>query len=197
MEWQQIVEFLGGATVFGSVIAYLGKTAIDAYVNGRVEAYKADLQRLTTEHSVRFQRLHSERAEVIKELYTKLVQVDESLHSTLRAFQQFGEPALNDKVAQLSVQFNELRSYYLPRRIFFAEPLCTLIDSTLDTAKSIFIDITTYEVDPKSLEYVGDRGALLGRREYWEKARATYKEEFSQVRAHLETQFRVLLGIEA
>ena len=197
MGWQQIIEFLGGATVFGGVIAYLGKTAIDAYVNGRVEAYKAELQRLTTEHSVRFQRLHSERAEVIKEFYAKFVQLDETLHSTLRAFQQVGEPALKDKVAQLADQFNGLRNYYLPRRIFFAEPLCTLIDSILDMAKGIFFDITTYDVDPQSPEYVGNREALRERREYWEKARTTHNNEFAQVRAQLEGQFRALLGIEA
>jgi len=196
MEWQQIIEFLGGATVFGGVVAFLGKTAIDAYVIGRVESYKAELQRLTTEHSVRFQRLHSERAEVIKEFYAKFVQLDETLHSTLRAFQQVGEPVLKDKVAQLADQFNGLRTFYLPRRIFFAEPLCTLIDSILDIAKGIFFDITTYEVDPQSPEYVDNREALRERRDYWEKARSIHKEEFAQVRAQLETQFRALLGIE-
>lgn len=61
MQWQEIIEFLGGATVFGVVIAYLGKTGIDAFVSGRTELYKKDLERIAAEHAVRFQRLQSER----------------------------------------------------------------------------------------------------------------------------------------
>ena len=197
MQWQEIIEFLGGATVFGVVIAYLGKTAIDAYVSGRVETYKSDLQRLTAEHSVRFQRLHAERAEVIKEFYAKFARLDDALYSTLRSFQLVGEPPLKEKVSKLSEQFNELRDYFLPRRIFFDEPLCKVIDSILEMAKGIFFDITTYEVDPAHEEYKFNREVLRERHEFWEKARATHKDQFAAVKAQVEKEFRVILGIEA
>ena len=197
MQWQEIIKFLGGASVFGAVIAYLGKTAVDAYVSGRVETYKSDLQRLTSEHSIRFQRLHSERAEVIKELYAKFALLDDTLYSTLCSFQLVGEPPLKDKVSMLSEQFNELRNYFLPRRIFFDEPLCKVIDSILDIAKGIFFDITTYEVDPMHEEYKFNREVLLERHEFWEKARTTHKEQFAEVKVKLEKQFRVVLGIVA
>jgi hypothetical protein len=197
MQWQEIVEFLGGATVLGAVIAYLGKTAIDAYVAGRVDSYKSELQRITAEHSVRFQRLHDERAEAIKDFYAKFVRLDETLHSTLRPFQQVGEPDLNAKVLDVARQFNELREYYLPRRVFFAEPLCALVDSILDIAKGIFLDITIFDVDPRSPNYQGNREVLRERREYWEKARTAHNKEFAAVRTQLEKEFRALLGIEA
>ena len=197
MQWQEIVEFLGGAAVFGAVIAYLGKASIDAFISGRVEAYKAELQRATTEHSVRFQRLHSERAEVIKEFYAKFARLDDMLYSTLRSFQLVGELSLEEKVSKLSEQFNELRDYFLPRRIFFDEPLCKVIDSTLEIAKGIFYDITTYKVDPTHEEYKFNREVLKVRHEFWEKARATHKAEFAQVKAKLEEQFRAILGIVA
>ena len=197
MQWQEIIEFLGGAAVFGAVIAYLGKTAVDAYVSGRVETYKSELQRLTAEHSVRFQRLHSERAEVIKELYGKFARLDDALYSTLRSFQLVGEPSLKEKVSKLGDQFNELRDYFLPRRIFFDEPLCKVIESVLEIAKGIFFDITTYEVDPMHEEYKFNREVLRERHEFWEKARATHKEQFAEVKARLEKEFRFILGIVA
>jgi len=197
MQWQQIIEFLGGAAVSGGVIASLGKPAVDAYVSGRVETYKAELQRLTGEHSVRFQRLHSERAEVIKELYAKFARLDDTLCSTLRSFQLVGEPSLKEKVSKLSEQFNDLRDYFLPRRIFFDESLCKVIDSVLEIAKGIFFDITTYEVDPMHAEYKFNREVLRERHEFWEKARTTHKEQFAEVKAKLEGEFRVILGIVA
>lgn len=197
MQGQEIAKFLGSATVFGAVIAFLGKAWIDAFISGRLEAYKADLQRATAEHSVKFQSLHSERAEVIKEFYAKVARLDDILYSTLRSFQLVAEPSLVAKVSKLSEQFNEIRDYFLTRRIFFDEPLCKVIDSTLEIAKGIFYDITTYEVDPKNEKYQFNREVLKERHEFWEKARATHKAEFAQVKAKLEEQFRAILGIVA
>jgi hypothetical protein len=197
MNVQEIIEFLGGAAAISLTVGYLGKTAIDAYVSGRIEAYKGDLERITVEHSIRFQTLHSERAEVMKELYAKLAILDDTLYSTLRGFQAVGEPTLPEKVAALSEQFNVLREFFLPRRIFFDENLCKLIDEILDLAKGIFFDITTYAVDPADVEYKYDREVLKERHEFWDKARVAHKQEFAKLKIKLETQFREILGIKA
>lgn len=118
MNWQEIVEFLGGAAVFGIVIAYLGQKAIEAYLSGRLEEYKGALQRETTEHSIRFQSLHAERAETIKTLYARLVVANDVLGSTLARFQSGTDMPLPEKVSSLAHALNELRDYYLPRKIF-------------------------------------------------------------------------------
>lgn len=131
MQWQEIIEFLGGAAAIAGTIAFLGKKAIEAYLAGRVEAYKSNLEKIASEHSIRFQRLHSERAEVIKDFYGKLVLLDESLYSALRPFQAVGEPGLKEKVKNIADQFNDLRNYFLPKRIFFEEKVCELIDRIL------------------------------------------------------------------
>ena len=183
MNAQEIIEFLGGATAISLTVGYLGQKAIDGYVSGRI-----------SEHSIRFQRLHSERAEVIKEFYAKLAVLDDTLYSTLRGFQAVGEPPLTEKVARLSEQFNSLREYFLPRRIFFDEQLCKLIDQVLDIAKGIFFDITTYTVDPTDVEYRYNREVLKERHEFWEKGRAAHASEFAQLKTNLETQFREILG---
>ncbi len=197
MNTQEIIEFLGGATAISLTVGYLGQKAIDGYVSGRIEAYNSELQRIASEHSIRFQKLHSERAEVIKEFYARLATLDETLHSTLRGFQAVGEHPLTEKVGRLAEQFNSLREYFLPRRIFFDEKLCTLIDQTLDISKGIFFDITTYPVDPSADEYRYNREVLKERHEFWEKARAAHAKQFAELKIALETQFRGLLGIEA
>jgi len=197
MHWQEIFEFLGGATVFGAVIAYLGKTGIDAFVSGRIESYKKNLERIAAEHSVRFQRLHAERADVIKTFYEKLSQLDEILSSTLATFQTVHDTPLVDKVQLMSKHFNETREYFVPRRIFFDEDTCRQVDRVLAVARGIFFDITTYEIDPQHPQYKYDQSILKDRHEFWQKARVSHKSDFSPLKKNLEDQFRSLLGIGA
>ena len=195
MNWQELIEFLGGVTAISLTIGYLGKRAIDGYVSGRLEAYKSDLSRITAEHSVRFQKLHAERAEIIRDFYAKFAKLDDLLTSILRSFQAVEEESLTAKVQRLGNEFNELREYFLARRIFFTPEICASVDSVLESAKGIFYDITTLPIDPTHAEYKSDRGALLERRELWEQARAAHRDEFAKIKAELEKQFRALLGI--
>jgi len=194
----ELIEFLGGAIAISAVVAYLGKKAIEAYLSGRLEQHKSELQRLSTEHSVRFQKLHSERAEAIKELYGRLVSLDDSLQSTLRPLQMVGEPSLAEKIKELGTSFNELRNYFVPRRIFFTEDTAKLVDEVLGVAKDVYLDITTYPSDPTHPDYEAENPEVSrDRRELWRKARATHAGEFAAVKRSLEAQFRSILGIEA
>lgn len=196
MQWQ-IIEFLIGAGAISGTIAFLGKKAIETYLAGRVEAYKSNLEKIATEHSIRFQKLHTERAEVIKDFYGKLVLLDNTLHSTLHPFQTVGEPRLKEKVGQLAEQFNDLKNYFLPKRIFFEETVCELIERIIETANGVFYDITTYEIDPQDSSYKYNRELLKERHEFWEKARNIHKNEMSKLKKQLEKEFRTILGINA
>lgn len=197
MQWQEIIEFLGSTTAISLTIGFLGKKAIEAYLVGRIEAYKNNLEKIANEHAVRFQRLHTERAEIVKTFYEKLVFVDDTLHSTLRFFQRVGEPTLEEKVGKLFDQFNDLREYFLPKRIFFEKNTCELIDKILESAKGVFYDITTLPVDPQGSPYKYDRELLKERHDFWEKARGIHNKEISQLKNELEKEFRTILGVNA
>ncbi len=181
--------------MFGAVIAYLGKTGIDAFVSGRIESYKKNLERIAAEHSVRFQRLNAERADIIKTFYEQLSRLDEVLSSTLAPFQSAQDKPLPEKVQLMSKHFNETREYFVPRRVFFDEHTCEQVDRVLAVARGIFFDITAYEIGVQHPQYRYDRGILKDRHEFWEKARASHKSDFSPLKKNLEDQFRSLLGI--
>ncbi len=197
MQWKEIIEFLGGTTAISLTFGFLGKKAIEAYLAGRIEAYKNNLEKIAYEHTVRFKRLHTERAEIVKIIYEKLVFLDDTLCSTLRFLQRVDEPSLKDKVDKLSDQFNELREYFLPKRIFFEKKLCELIDKILESAKDVFYDITTLPVDPKGKPYKYDKELLRERHDFWEKARGIHKNEIYQLKTELENEFRTILGVNA
>ena len=92
MDWEAIIKFLFVVSGISGAFAFIGKKSVEAFLASRVEKYKSNLEKIETEHSIRFQQLHSERAQVIKVLYEKLVNLDLSLHSTLKLFSQQKNP---------------------------------------------------------------------------------------------------------
>ena len=197
MDWVELGKFFFGTAFMSATLAYIGKRAVDAYFQSRTEVHKSELQRIATEHTIRFQKLHAERGEVIKDLYAKLSLLDDHLSSTLRSFQHVGEVPVTQKVSKLGDLFNDLREYYLPRRIFFASDVCRLVDEILDVARGIFFDITTYNIDINDPEVKFNREVMKERHEFWQKARNTHKHQFAELKSKLEEQFRTLLGIDA
>ncbi len=196
MDWQELLQFLIGSSMFSGAFGWIGKAAVDAYLKGRLVEHKADLDRIATEHSVRFQRLHSERADIIKDLYARLARLDDALASVLKSIRDAGDTPLADKVCSLPVLYNDIRDYYVPKKVFFAQDTCASIDRILECFHEIFHDITTYPIDPKSDEYKAKRDALMERHEFWQKAREMHTKEFTTAKSALEQSFRGLLGIE-
>ena len=148
---------------------------------GKLESHKKNLERIT----------------FIKELYEKLVDLNESLYSILRRLQAVGEASLEEKVNKLGKNFNELRKYYLYKRIFFKESECELIDIILESAKGIFYDITTFPVNTDDISYHYDKDLLKERHQFWDKARGIYENEVSELKNNLENEFRSTIGINS
>lgn len=196
MDWEQIIKFLGGTTALTGLFAYLGKTTIESFLTGKLEAHKKNLEQIATENTIRFQQLHSERAEVVKVLYSKLVLLDGSLYSTLRRFQAVGEPSMVEKVNELANNYNSFREYFLPNKIFFEEPLSDKIDDIIEDAKGVFFDLTTHPVNTSELSSQYHQDVLDERHDFWEKARSIHENKTSSLKEELENEFRLILGIK-
>lgn len=97
----------------------------------------------------------------------------------------------------MSKHFNDTRDFFVPRRIFFDEQTCEQVDRVMSIARGIFYDVTVHEIDVKHPQYIYDRGILLERHEFWEKARTSHKDDFFPLKKNLEDQFRIILGIGA
>ena len=197
MDWAELAKYGISVAGMSAVFAYIGKKAIESYLSGRLESHKSQLQIAATEHSIRFQRLHSERAEVIRDLYSKISELDIALKDCLKAFHAVGEPDLRTKVERVRLAHNALVEFYPQRRIFLEQDLCTVLDTIVERSGGIFVDITNLPVDPMSQEYQHNRQLLRERMENWDRARQTHRDDIAQLKAELETRFRRILGIAA
>jgi len=162
-----------------------------------VETFKSNLQLATIEHHVRYSKLHEDRAQVIKELYGKLVDLDLAIYSVLKYFQPVGESSIEDKVKEYGRLHDEFNKFLIPNRIYFGVDTCKVIDSLLLLSRDTFFDITTYPVSIHDPQYVhGPRELLTERAEYWEKARKVFDTDIKELKEKIETQFREMLGVK-
>ena len=92
MNWQAVIEFLGGAVAISMLLGYLGKRAIDSYASGRLEAYKSELELLSNE---RLDALTRKR-----DVYVRVA-------TKMRVFLRGGKPASDGEKREFLVAFDE------------------------------------------------------------------------------------------
>jgi hypothetical protein len=164
--WLGLLQSLGVFGIMVSALAYVFKKNFESYLNSKIDQHRIILEKDSREHMIRYERLHAERAEVIKIFYGKLVEFDKILGSTLNPFQAVGEPELEQKVVQLADKFNEMLNYYLPNKIFFSKALCSKIDELINISHGIFLDITVFPVSLRSPMYQNNFEGVKNRAEF-------------------------------
>lgn len=194
---------LGTATITG-IVGYLFKTIFShiltkqseeykSILNKQTESYKSELQRLNNRQQITFSKLHVDRAETIKNVYSKLVELEDSTRNLVKPLQLNGEPSKKEKVTEAYGKFNDFYSYSNVNRIYFSEEICKLIDTIKEAFKEILVSIETYAVLEDKLADDIDfrkvqRQVLLAN---WKRVR----EEIPELKILLEGEFRKLLGV--
>jgi hypothetical protein len=98
-----------------------------------LERLRADLRIVAFQQETTFAKLHEKRAEVIAELYAKLVIVHSAMQDLLNPLEMDGEANRERKEKTAAEAGNDFSSYYSRHRIFFEEQLCSLLVISITT----------------------------------------------------------------
>lgn len=192
MEWINLLKDLG---IFGIIVAgssWLIKKHLEKLLDKDLEKFKANLEKNAIEFKIRYEKLHGERVEVIKEVYKKIVRVSISLYTLIIIGppQPGGESGkeIKKKAEIVENNMDDLRKYYEENRIFFDEEMAKDVDSLLDIflkAKANFIaaGVSRMLRDPKT-EY-----------SQWQDAWELIEKETPKIKEQLENKFRNIIGI--
>jgi hypothetical protein len=219
MEYTQIIKYFVSTSVVTAGLIYLAKLIIDKFAEARFEKYKTSLQHETekfrynlnfeaekfghelntaaTEHQIRYAKLYEERGQVIKEVYSLLLDLENSLEKLTTVFQgsEWTTDSDRDKVVKGNIR--KLRSYLEQNRIFFSEPLCSKIENILSDAHKITVDMFIAKSTEKINErrrYILEERALLSPLEMWHELDRKVQEEIKAARLDLAQEFRTLVG---
>lgn len=187
-----IINLFGQLGIFGIIVAgvtLVARKSITQYFDKQLESHKVELQK----EKYRFTELHSERGQVIKELYSKLNQFDNDMASLANPMQPKGELEMSEKLSQARDSGLSFKQYYERHRIFFSKDVCDKVDEFFSEMDSVFGDHWHYKLhdfDDDTLEDSEKRDKLM---ENWKKID---EGNIANVKADLRAEFREILGVD-
>lgn len=157
------------------------KMELQASHDKEIERFRADLRAVAFERETRFARLHERRAEVVAELYRRLVNVESAYTSlTEDAVYESGHPATSYPTQESQKATSEVTydffKYFTENRIYFDEALCKNIDELIEKLDAIW-ETRIHEFD-------------------YPKAWQITKDDIPPIRKKIEKRFREMLGVK-
>jgi hypothetical protein len=187
VNFTEILSTFLSASVIVAVIGYLGKLLIESFAEKNLEKFKISLEAIANEHDVKFSRLHEERANVIKNFYTTIVELENYLKGILATLN-----VMNINVADWNERyvhgFNSncviLSKLYSPNKIFFSEEFCLKFDEFLNSIFEINHSISNINLKDEK-EKTLNHDVIF----------KFYQEIIKPLKKDLEKEFRIFLGV--
>lgn len=195
---ESILNFSIGAISVSAIIIFISKAIFNRWMDMRVlqyenelnlklEEFKIEKQRLADKYKVRYTKLHEDRAEVIKKLYTKLVDMQDYLSLYVKDIKaskiETGEfKYIRNKLFESIPDF---MNYSNRNKIFFDEKTLFAIKE-IEAITNIVVQ--SYEQDFE------DGSDFKNSEEWHELAMRLINNEIPSFRKDLEIRFRLLLG---
>jgi len=188
MDIFELFKAWGVAGVIAAATVWLIKNIFDQILKKDIDKFKHDLEKESIEFKIRYEKLHYERAEVVKEVYKKIVRTYKKFHSLMRPMQWADELTGEEKIKQAIDEINSLVDYYEENRIFFEESIAEEIDNLLDELRKCWIDFNYHK-------------RLDGRRDQelkvWEDVWKKIDKDIPRIKKIIEGKFRDIIGIDS
>jgi hypothetical protein len=160
------------------------KARLRASHDAEIERLRADLRAVAFERETRFARLHELRAEVIAELYKRLVWAHTSLLEFIQPIQQGGEKQRKERGRKAADNTNKFFAHFHENYIYFDQSLCSVIETLEEKFRRTWAEFAIFpDMKPASARE-------------WADAWKSFSQDVPPLRHEIEKRFRRMLGVE-
>ncbi len=159
-----------------------------------IEQLKSQLQQATIEHQVRFSSLHEKRAQVLVDLYSRIV--EQSVGCQRYVYYKLGQSNRQEAFFELKEKFESLDLFFEKSQIYLPEYVCISVEKLLEALRGpvariyVFSDGYGSGDDPDNAAQRKERSdSLLA-------AIKAFEAEVPAAKRVLEGEFRRMLGVE-
>lgn len=199
-----IFTYFGGSVALLGGIAWIIKSALGHFATRDLESFKAgiantasfelerlkaELKAVTSAQERRGTLLVEKRAEVVAEIYRRLVDFIAAAESFSSIIEYSGEPNKEEKAKKLGDAAGLYFSYYQYNKIYFSAGLCEKFKVLFD---SIHAPTLRLRVWMNMKDSGGD--SHMRYTEAWSDAWKAIQSEVPPILAGIEEEFRTLLG---
>lgn len=202
----KLLSILENLCIFGAgltVLGFLSRTIIIHWLNKDVEKYKAKLQNAHDvemeklrnelniryiEHDIRFRSIYEKQAEIIAETYSLLYELNRSVDSYVAILEQTGEPSKEDKFESVIKAYDDFKTYFYPRKIYFPQNISKEIENLSNTLVRISNEFSQGRWREQS-------GIPTKDQNYWEETSKMIRETIPPLLRQLENDFQKILGV--
>jgi len=150
-----------------------------------LEKFKSELQRETLQFKIRYEKLHTERAEVIKEIYKKISKTHKAFNFCMGPLQLGCEISVKDVEEKAKREFSELEDFYNENRLFFEENLAIRIDELVKEFRKAMRHHLLC-MDPQTKDQIIEM----------DKAWTKIIKDVPAIKQDIEKRFREIIGVE-
>lgn len=186
--FKSFLTALGYSVPLSAAFYFILKIFITNVFAKDLEKYKADLQNESSAFKKKFESLHTERAEVIKNTYKKIVATQREFESLMKPWQWANEDPIPEKRKRAADAFNQLSLYFHENEIFFDEDLANRLNifvTALEKTWNEFHRSQDADSNPS-----GHRDVDL-----WAKVWDYLQKELPKLKKEIESNFRAIIGI--
>jgi hypothetical protein len=211
VNWTTIISCFGGSIAFFGAAAWLAKSLVTHLLRKDVESFKAqlqfdknlmmdkfraDLEKASLEHRVRFSKLHEKRAEVIAELYSLIVVANQEIEDCIAMFDD--ERRSSNLAKSATEQVDVLDQYVKLHQIYFTKSLATELAELCASLDGAAYSFKAYCESRAYLGRVtsGEECSPRLDREDTEGLLSEAKIDADAALRITEAEFRELLGVE-
>jgi len=199
---KELLTVVGGAGIVVAGLAWLTrallthwmdkdleghKTALRAQSDIAIEQLRSELRQQSLEHEVKFRRTDEKIAEVLDQVYRRLVDFYDCLVKYLKIVEYSGEPSKEAKLEETSKASRGFWDVFIPNRLYIPPAVFEATKAFADKLVTITNDFTFH------LKDVSD-GAPVDSH-FWSKAWKEINDEQGSVFSSLVKEFQRRLGV--
>ncbi len=151
----------------------------------QLERFKVDLQLSRFEHETRFAKLHERRAEVIAELYKRLVHVQKTFEEMVVQIESVGESKRAEILKTAQQNADAFLTYFDENQIYLDDYLCMKMRNFSSMLREVYAQ--TFVAQTAGADRLFK---LTAQQDTWRKIRV----EIPELRKDIERGFRKMLG---
>ncbi|OGY44262.1 MAG: hypothetical protein A3J62_02930 [Candidatus Buchananbacteria bacterium RIFCSPHIGHO2_02_FULL_38_8] len=171
-------------------------------INKDLERFKHDLLVESTRFKVQYEKLHSDRAEVVKIIYQKIARVSGKIRRSVHNLRYEDRKEKNPKINEIADEFYDLVYYYEENALFFEEEIQKLFNPLLQLMFQMLTLFTFLSNDPQMVKLV-DSGEIKEdemTKEEFESSSNGLREEMDKsvnlLKQKLEEKFKNIIGFK-